>query len=480
MREESHLLGNVNPFANNTYNLGSDLLSWKNVYASGTLVIGGALSATGDALSPAKSSFLDIGSETARWNRIHAAEIYLNGGFVMAYEANTLASSTRQLSLGLSYAQDSGIVVRELALTGSTYGGASTLSLIESPTSTLKVTNGSSGWGSIQAQNVTANGSVTSSYLEFTSASGSSLLLNSLTVANQSVCLANGTNCPAAATGDINWTYDDATGVMRNTTSTTEILIGASNTNTSTARSFFNIVGTSASSNRLFLGQNQNMDVVIGNTTSSGMNAAFQFSGNDLFVQGNIGTATSVYTNGAFVAGTGSTYFGNGFITKTDGSITVSSTGNVTFTMNDFVGIGTSTPTENSRSPGISKNTLVQGQSFTTVSTTVAQPNPQNVFVQGRYAYVVNDDAGGVYRLNIFDVSDPQYPISVGIVQTSSSPSEVFVAGRYAYVIASNRLNIFDVSNVSNPVAVSSLAVSAGIGTDVTYPSRRPSIYVER
>ena len=108
----------------------------------------------------------------------------------------------------------------------------------------------------------------------------------------------------------------------------------------------------------------------------------------------------------------------------------------------------------------------------------MAQPNPQNVFVQGRYAYVVNDDAGGVYRLNIFDVSDPQYPISVGIVQTSSSPSEVFVAGRYAYVIASNRLNIFDVSNVSNPVAVSSLAVSAGIGTDVTYPSRRPSIYV--
>ena len=180
--------GNVNPFANNTYNLGSGSLVLEECLCKRHPVIGGALSATGDALSPAKSSFLDIGSETARWNRIHAAEIYLNGGFVMAYEANILASSTRQLSLGLSYAQDSGIVVRELALTGSTYGGASTLSLIESPTSTLKVTNGSSGWGSIQAQNVTANGSVTSSYLEFTSASGSSLLLQ-LTHSRKSIRL---------------------------------------------------------------------------------------------------------------------------------------------------------------------------------------------------------------------------------------------------------------------------------------------------
>ncbi|MEK7655464.1 MAG: hypothetical protein AAB386_02185, partial [Patescibacteria group bacterium] len=56
-------------------------------------------------------------------------------------------------------------------------------------------------------------------------------------------------------------------------------------------------------------------------------NAAFQFSGNDLFVQGNIGSATSVYTNGAFVAGTGSTIYGNGFISKTDGNLTIDASG---------------------------------------------------------------------------------------------------------------------------------------------------------
>ena len=75
------------------------------------------------------------------------------------------------------------------------------------------------------------------------------------------------------------------------------------------------------------------MDVVIGNTTSSGLNSAFQLSGNDLFVQGNIGSASSVYTNGAFVAGTDSTLYGDGFITRTSGDLafTTGGTGNLVF-----------------------------------------------------------------------------------------------------------------------------------------------------
>ncbi|MFA6006898.1 MAG: tail fiber domain-containing protein [Candidatus Paceibacterota bacterium] len=150
-----YTVGGIFPTANNAVDLGSAVASWRNIYASGTAVLGGGLSAAEDALSPAKTSYSDIGSETKRWNRLHVAEIYLNGGFVMAYEANTLASSTRQLSLGLNYAQDTGIVVRELALSGSTYGGASTVSLIESPTSTIKITNGTTGWGGLIAANVT-------------------------------------------------------------------------------------------------------------------------------------------------------------------------------------------------------------------------------------------------------------------------------------------------------------------------------------
>jgi hypothetical protein len=91
---------------------------------------------------------------------------------------------------------------------------------------------------------------------------------------------------------------------------------------TTSAPVYFNLTGTSASSNRLIIGQNQNMDVAIGNATSSGLNSAFQLSGNDLYVEGNIGSATSVYTNGAFIAGTGSTVYGDGFLTKTNGLFT--------------------------------------------------------------------------------------------------------------------------------------------------------------
>ncbi|MEK7655176.1 MAG: hypothetical protein AAB386_00635, partial [Patescibacteria group bacterium] len=110
-----------------------------------------------------------------------------------------------------------------------------------------------------------------------------------------------------------------------------DIVIGGTATTTSPV--FFSLSGVNASSNRLILGQNQNMDVVIGNTTSSGLNSAFQLSGNDLFVQGNIGSASSVYTNGAFVAGTDSTLYGDGFITRTSGDLafTTGGTGNLVF-----------------------------------------------------------------------------------------------------------------------------------------------------
>ena len=69
------------------------------------------------------------------------------------------------------------------------------------------------------------------------------------------------------------------------------------------------------------------MDVVIGAVTSSGMNSAFQFSGNDLYVEGNIGSATSIYSNGSFIAGSGSTIFGNGIINKNDGNLILTASG---------------------------------------------------------------------------------------------------------------------------------------------------------
>ncbi|MEK7655378.1 MAG: hypothetical protein AAB386_01730, partial [Patescibacteria group bacterium] len=168
----TNINGNLIPLANNAFDIGTSTQSWRNIYASGTLSLGGAATV---------ASMLSTG-------RVQALDLLFGstGNLLLSSESVTAASTTVGVAASFGATGDRAMIAREFILTGSTLGpiGTQTLSLIESPTSTLKVTNGSSGWGSIQAQNVTANGSVTSSYLEFTSASGSSLLLNSLTVAN--------------------------------------------------------------------------------------------------------------------------------------------------------------------------------------------------------------------------------------------------------------------------------------------------------
>jgi hypothetical protein len=68
-------------------------------------------------------------------------------------------------------------------------------------------------------------------------------------------------------------------------------------------------------------------DVVVGAATSSGLNTAFQLNGNDLFVAGNIGSVSSVYTNGAFIAGPGSTLYGDGYINKNNGNLIIDASG---------------------------------------------------------------------------------------------------------------------------------------------------------
>ena len=77
--------------------------------------------------------------------------------------------------------------------------------------------------------------------LAFTSASGSSLLLNTLTVGGQSVCLANGGNCPAGFTTDLNWSYSIANDLVYNATATTDIVFGS--TTSTNAPVFFTSQG---------------------------------------------------------------------------------------------------------------------------------------------------------------------------------------------------------------------------------------------
>ncbi|HWQ99564.1 MAG TPA: hypothetical protein VN397_01805, partial [Candidatus Methylomirabilis sp.] len=179
-----------------------------------------------------------------------------------------------------------------LTLTGAFAAGSSTVT-------TLNFTNASGS-----ALNL-------SGPFAFGGATGTSLAVNSFLVGGNTVCLTNGVNCPPGATADLNWTYDVATDVVRNATATTDIVIGGAAT--TSAPVYFSLTGTSASTNRFILGQNQNLDVVIGGVTSTAANSQFQFSGDDLFVYGNIGIASTVYSNSGFVAGA-TTFYGDNIV----------------------------------------------------------------------------------------------------------------------------------------------------------------------
>ena len=55
---------------------------------------------------------------------------------------------------------------------------------------------------------------------------------------------------------------------------------------------------------------------------------------------------------------------------------------------------------------------------------------PFSVYTQGRYAYVVNASSN---TFQIFDVTNPALPVSVGLIGTGSAlPEFIFVQGHYA------------------------------------------------
>jgi hypothetical protein len=97
----------------------------------------------------------------------------------------------------------------------------------------------------------------------------------------------------------------------------------------------------------------------------------------------------------------------------------------------------------------------------------------RNVFVSGRYAYVVASDNDS---FSIIDVSSPSLPTIVGYVTDSTqliSPSYVAAYGKYAYAASgsSNNILVIDVFNASSPVITSVLSASY-IGGDI-YASGR-------
>ena len=104
------------------------------------------------------------------------------------------------------------------------------------------------------------------------------------------------------------------------------------------------------------------------------------------------------------------------------------------------------------------------------------EDNGEDVFISGRYAYVVKDTvdwetcsgtALGGCELSIYDISNPSSPTAVGGVDVSEYVYSIFVSGRYAHILKFDNTDtcsgttldgceyaMYDVSNPSSPSAV--------------------------
>ena len=85
-----------------------------------------------------------------------------------------------------------------------------------------------------------------------------------------------------------------------------------------------------------------------------------------------------------------------------------------------------------------------------------------NVFVSGRYAYIVSVTSDS---LEIIDISDPANPKHIGKIldgaggASLNGAQDVYVSGKYAYVVNSvaSSLEIIDISVPTNPRHVGKL-----------------------
>jgi hypothetical protein len=90
--------------------------------------------------------------------------------------------------------------------------------------------------------------------------------------------------------------------------------------------------------------------------------------------------------------------------------------------------------------------------------------NAQGVAVAGSYAYVADYSEG----LKIVDIRDPQLPGIAGRYDTAGNSEDVAVAGRYAYVADdSGGLLIFDASRPEDPVLVGTYSTANAAGVAV-------------
>jgi hypothetical protein len=260
-----------------------------------------------------------------------------------------------------------------------------------------------------------------------------STFAGTVTVQGRLLCLADGTNCPASGSASDDWFYDATADTIRPSTTTSDVLIGGAGA----ANAPFRFL-TQTTSSRLFVGANgSSTDIVVGGTTSTITNSAFQLNGGSIFAAGSIAASSSIFTNGSlYVSGTIQFAYASG-----------------------------------------SALDLNIKNAFSEATTTISG-GANDIAVSGRYAYI----AGGTTStgLTIVDIADPLYPQSVTTVNAGVIGRGVAVAGKNVYLAASLGLAILDVSNPSAPSSVASFATGAEGANDVIVSGKYAYLSVAR
>jgi hypothetical protein len=325
------------------------------------------LSVSSGYILPESDRGISFGTSTLRFDaylgNVTSTSATSTDFFATTLRFATATGTTANANTGAFGALSSpSVVIGGGTINGTVIGGTSPSTAIFTNVTTTNATTTNLYGTTVTTTNLFANSATSSDLfattLRFTNATGSSvsttniyawavtttnLDVTTIRVGGTSVCLVNGTNCPVST-----WSYNAAGDFVYNTTSTSDLVVGSTATNT--APLYFNVAGTAVSSNRLIIGQNgTGADVLIGNTTSVNMNTLFQFTGDDLYVQGNIGSASSIYSNGAFISGvSGGITYSSSSITRTS-DITMTPSGRVL-----FGGNGISPVTDNSQTLGTS------------------------------------------------------------------------------------------------------------------------------
>jgi hypothetical protein len=184
--------------------------------------------------------------------------------------------------------------------------------------------------------------------------------------------------------------------------------------------------------------------LTIGTSTMDiAMHSAFVMNGDDLFVGGNIGSASSVYTNGSFIAGTGSTYYNAASIVNTTGNYVVTSTGDIAINANGQLFI--------SAPAGV----------LPTIDATLLGASSNRFDAYLRYATTTALDVKSGVNQSISSETNWSVKSTFG---TGSGVVANEVVGDYSYLVTGKDLAIFNIHNPSNPTQVSSLTnIGSGI-----------------